>query len=112
MYEGSVKIPFTFQLVDKRVDLPCDGILGRDFLACAGANICYEKGTLTLGWGSEKIHNVLKPIRVKGRTNGIRRLELPSRTEIVVKLPVEGNTRDNEGLTEKQVIQEGVYLAG
>jgi hypothetical protein len=45
MYEGPVKIPFMLQLVDKRVDLPCDGILGRDFLAHAVANICYEKGT-------------------------------------------------------------------
>jgi hypothetical protein len=30
----------------------------------------------------------------------------------VVRLPVEGITRNNEGLTEKQMIQEGVYLAG
>jgi hypothetical protein len=49
MYEGSVRIPFTFEIVDKRVDFPCDGILRRDFLVRAGANICYEKGTLTLG---------------------------------------------------------------
>jgi hypothetical protein len=39
MYEGPVRIPFTFQLVHKRVDLPCDGILVRDFLARAGASI-------------------------------------------------------------------------
>jgi len=30
----------------------------------------------------------------------------------VVRLPVEGITRNDEGLTEKQEIQEGVYLAG
>jgi len=29
MYEGSVRMPFTFQLVDKRTDLPCDGNLGQ-----------------------------------------------------------------------------------
>jgi len=40
MYEGTMEIPFTFQLVGKQVDIPCDGILGRDFLTCAGANIC------------------------------------------------------------------------
>ena len=30
----------------------------------------------------------------------------------MVRLPVEGTTRTNEVLTEKQEIQEGVYLAG
>jgi len=30
----------------------------------------------------------------------------------VVRLPVEGITRNDEGLTEKQEIREGVYLAG
>ena len=37
---------------------------------------------------------------------------MSSRAEIVVRLPVEGTTRTNEGLTEKQEIREGVYLAG
>ena len=55
MYEGSVRIPFTFQLADKQVDLPCNGILGRDFLAHAGTKISYETGVLTLGTGSAKI---------------------------------------------------------
>jgi hypothetical protein len=111
MYEGSVRKPFTFQLLDKRIDLPCDGILGRDFLAHAGAKICYETGILTLGTGRTKIHKVLSPINAKGQRKEIRRLKLPSRAEIVVRLPVEG-TRTNEGLTEKQEIREGVYLAG
>jgi len=31
-----------FQLVNKQVDIPCDGILGRDFLQKAKARICYE----------------------------------------------------------------------
>lgn len=55
---------------------------------------------------------MLTPINAKGQAKGIQKLELPGRTEIVVRLPVEGITRNNEGLTEKQVIREGVYLAG
>ena len=112
IYEGSVRILFTFQLVDKRTDLPCDGILGRDCLAHAGAKICYETGILTLGTGNTKIHKVLSPINATGQPKEIRRLVLPGRAEIVVRLPVEGTTRTDEGLTEKQEIQEGVYLAG
>jgi hypothetical protein len=34
---GFLKIPFTFQLVNRQVDIPCDGILGRDFLEHSGA---------------------------------------------------------------------------
>jgi hypothetical protein len=36
MYEGTVEIPFTLQLVGRQMDIPCDGILGRDFLTRAG----------------------------------------------------------------------------
>jgi hypothetical protein len=107
-----VRIPFTFQLVDKRVDIPCDGIIGRDFLDHAGARICYETGTVTLGTGKSKIHKVLTPTVAENRPKGTRRLVLPHRAEIVVRLPVEGTTKLGEGLTEKEEIQEGVYLAG
>ena len=37
-----------FQLVNKQVDRPCDGILGRDFLKRTKANVCYESRTVTL----------------------------------------------------------------
>ena len=37
-----------FQLVNKQVDIPCDGILGRDFLQHAKAKICYESRTVAL----------------------------------------------------------------
>lgn len=112
MYEGSVRIPFIFQLDDKRINFPCDGIIGRDYLAHAGAKICYETGILTLGTGSTKIRKVLSRINAKSQPKGIRRLVLPGRAEIVVRLPVEGTRRTDEGLTVKQEIREGVYLAG
>jgi len=37
-----------FQLVNKQVDIPCDGILGRDFLQRTRAKVCYESRTVTL----------------------------------------------------------------
>jgi len=40
MYEGSVRMPSTFQRVDKRIDLVCGGTLGKYFLVHAGAKIC------------------------------------------------------------------------
>jgi hypothetical protein len=70
------------------------------------------KRGLTLGLGRDKIHKILTPINAGGQTREFRRLELPGRTEVVVRLSVEGTTKDNERLTEKRVIQEGLYLAG
>jgi hypothetical protein len=112
MYEGTVKIPFTFQLVGRQVDIPCNSILGRDFLTYTGANISYEKGTLSLGLGSNKIHKVLTSVNTKEQAKRNRKLELPGRTEMVVTLPVEGITESDEGLTERRELQEGVYMAG
>ena len=37
---GSKSITHSFQLVSKQVDIPCDGILGRDFFQRARAKIC------------------------------------------------------------------------
>jgi hypothetical protein len=82
-----LKIPFTFQLVGKQVDI-CDGILGRDFLEHAGAQICYGSETLTLGTGSRKISKAPSPINSESKTKGIRRFVLPSRTELRVRLPI------------------------
>jgi hypothetical protein len=67
----SLKIPFTFQLVSKQVDVPCDGILGRDFLEHAGAQICYASGTLTFGAGSNKVSKPLSPISAGSQTKRI-----------------------------------------
>jgi len=107
-----LKMPFTFQIVSKQVDIPCDGILGRDFLEHAGAQICYGSGTLTLVTGSRKISKALLPIDEESKTKGIRSLVLPRRTELMVRLPVKEGTVISEGITEKQEMQEGVYLAG
>jgi hypothetical protein len=45
---GYGSIVHRFQLVNKQIDIPCDGILGRDFLQHARAKICYESQTVTL----------------------------------------------------------------
>ena len=41
-------IVHNFQLVNKQVDIPCDGFLGREFLQRAKAKFCYESRTVTL----------------------------------------------------------------
>ena len=112
VHVGLLKISFTFQLVNKKDDIPCGGILGRDFLEHAAARVCSATRTSTLGAGSNKISKRLSPINTEGRTKGVRRLVLPSRTELMFRLPVKGGAHICEGITEKQEIHEGVYLAG
>jgi len=55
--EGSLQIPFCFQLVSKQVDLLGDGILGRDFLKQMQAQICYQSKTLTFTYAGVTITN-------------------------------------------------------
>jgi hypothetical protein len=97
-----LKIPCTFQLVSKQVDIPCDAILGRDFLEYAGAQICYASGTLTFGTGSSKVSKTLSPINSGSRTKRVRRLALPSRTELVVRLPVKGGIMSVRALRKNE----------
>ena len=52
------------------------------------------------------------PLSAEGLTRAIRRMVLPSRTELVVRLPVKGEPCNREGITAKWEIQAGVYIAG
>jgi hypothetical protein len=54
--EEGFMIPCEFHQVNRQVDIPNDGILGRDFLEHAGAQICFQTGTLTMGAGDVRVH--------------------------------------------------------
>jgi hypothetical protein len=45
---GRISFPHKLKLVNAQVEIPCDGILGRDFLVNTNAMICYESRTVTL----------------------------------------------------------------
>ena len=80
----SLKIPFTYQLVSKQVDIPCDGILGTDSLEDAEGQISYASLNLTLGAGSSKISKTVSPVNAESQTKGIRSWVLCSRTVLMV----------------------------
>jgi hypothetical protein len=56
---GNKSVTHGFQLVNKQVDIPCDGILGRDFLQRTRAKIYYDTRTVTLN--GERCEMVIKP---------------------------------------------------
>jgi hypothetical protein len=57
--EGLTQIPFCFQLVSNQIDLPGDGIVGRDFLKQTQARLCYVSKTLTFSYRG---FTIVKPL--------------------------------------------------
>jgi hypothetical protein len=107
-------ISYSFQLVSRQVDLKGDGILGRDFLRAMQAPICYENKVLTFQHEGTVINKKLgtSPESKKGvpEENGVRKINLPARTETIVQLPVSAGSQV-KGLVEKVELDAGVYLA-
>jgi hypothetical protein len=98
---GNNEIPHSLLLVSKQVDLPCDGILGRDFFQIAKATICYASRTVTL-------RGEQYPIVCKGQKRN--QIKLPPRSESVVKVPVKpGSPRI--GVSDKCKLLDGIFMA-
>ena len=100
-----------FQLVNKQVDIPCDGILGRDFLQYARAKLCYESRTVTLN--GEIYKTVGKTKQSELREPNVRKIgqnKLPPRAESILKVPVTPGS-PLVGIKDKCEIQEGVMIA-
>jgi hypothetical protein len=74
------------QLVNKQVDIPCDGILGRDFLQHARAKICYESRTVTFtGKVCKKVSRVIQLATREPNARKMGHIKLPPRAETLVK---------------------------
>jgi len=100
-----------FQLVNKQVDIPCDGILGRDFLQHAKAKICYESRTVTLNGEECKMVDETEQFGARGPNKlNIGQIKLPPRTESIVRVPVKLGS-PLIGMTNRCEIQEGVIMA-
>ena len=104
-------LPHKFQLVSEQVEIPCDGILGRDFLVKANARICYESRTVILGGEAHNMVGSVKAPIAKYLPNDNKcKITLPPRTESVVRIPVAAGS-PNVGVMQKCEIQEGVFMA-
>jgi hypothetical protein len=109
--EGKKKIHFKFQLVNKQVDLAYDGIIGRDFLRNAKARICFKSNMVVFDTPDGEW---IKAIGEKSMGKGNPRVcivQVPGRSETIVKIPVENGIEGAEGIVEKMELTKGVYLA-
>ena len=74
-----------FQLVNKQVGIPCDGILGRDFLQCTRAKVCYESQTVTLNGETCKMVGKTKQLEAREPNIGkIGQIKLLPRGDSIV----------------------------
>ena len=104
-------IAHSFQLVKRQVDIPCDGILGRDFLQHARAKICYESRTVTLNGEKCKMVNEAERLgKSEPSKLTVGNTKLPPRTESIVKVPVTPGS-PLVGLINRCELREGVFLA-
>ena len=113
--EGEMSIPYRLQLVSKQVDLRGDGILGRDFLQEMWARICNRERVLIFRYKGILVHKKLtflpgvKPGTL--RDERLKKLTLPTRTEMIVQVLVESGPRVQEGVVKNAELLPGVYIA-
>lgn len=94
-------IPAKFQVVDKNFPICTDGILGRDFLAEHGCNICLKSWLLTFSY---KNHGIEIPIEDKFKNQ----LVIPPRCQVVKKILLP-NLQEDSVITGAE-ISPGVFI--
>jgi len=116
IFEGSLQIPFRFQLASKQVDLLGDGILGQDFLKQIQAKICYHSRTLTFTYAgvtiTKSLSNNSSGSKLTNSGERAGRLRIPLWSETIVRLPAETGSTTAEGLVERKKLLPGGHLAG
>ena len=99
------------QFVNKQVDIPCDGILGRDFLQRVKTKVCSESRTVTLNWEICKIVGKTKKSELKEpNVRKIGQIKLPPWTKSIMKVPLMPGS-PLVGMTNKCEIQKRVIIA-
>jgi hypothetical protein len=110
--EGSMRIPISLQLVNKQLDIEGDGILGKDFLIKTRAQISYEQKRVDFKWQNSRFEKSLKGYKETANTNEeVRTITLKKRSETIVRVPVECENGQKEGLIEKREVGTGIYVA-
>jgi hypothetical protein len=112
MKVGKVEIPYSFQLVNKQIDLKGDGILGRDFLKIMQALISYKDKLLTFRYKGNTVRKKLgPPPGVEGKTSksrSARKLTVPARTGMVGCLPVNVVTRERRPSRKIRIVHRSI----
>ena len=113
--EGSCQIPIQicgsvinvkFYILNQAINVPFDGLLGKDFLQRESTTIDYQSNTLTL-------KSVPVPIKLnteKSEHPSVNFVSLKARTETLIEIEVE-NPEIQEGIIPEIKLLKGVYLS-
>jgi hypothetical protein len=106
---GKSSVIHGFQLVNKQVDIPCDGILGHNFLQCARAKICYEMRMVALNGEKCEMVRETQPLETKGMKKlKIGQIKLPPRADSIVRVPVAPGS-PHIGVINKRELQKALF---
>jgi hypothetical protein len=107
--EGNFRIKFPFHLVNKQVDLVCDGILGKDFLHRPKAHICFASNRVAFEANGRKVTK--RMFGITDRLTGWHKkaVRLPRKSELV---EFQVKRRENRAgrLIRKLESTEGIYI--
>jgi hypothetical protein len=82
---GNNFVPFEFQLVNKQVDILCDGIIGRDFFLHTKAQICYDSQNVKVGRNALRMVNAVT-LRSKSENVKSRKAQLKGKKRLLHRL--------------------------
>lgn len=104
LYFGNVGVSQTLHVVPDSINIPSDGLLGRDFLKNYKCVINYENSTLSF-----QLNNFFLEIDILQSPNG-NSFVLPARCETYRTLKFNINS-ENPQLVDSQNIADGVFVA-
>jgi hypothetical protein len=102
---GNYEMEHKFHVVGSGVNIPCDGILGKDFFESKQATIDYVRKEVIMGKVALKFDNN-KQTRAKNKEILV---VLKPRSETIVKLPTKSDASET-GLTDSTEIAPGIII--
>jgi hypothetical protein len=100
------------QLVNKQVNIEGDGILGKDFLLRRRAQICYESKSVNFNWNNFSFKKYLtSESHTENESRESRTIILQQRSETMVRIPVDYEKNQTEGIIEKCELNKGIFVA-
>lgn len=101
--DHETKIKQKFQIVSDNFPLPCDGILGKDFLQTNSCIIDYSKNILKIPINGKHFNFKLSPYNKFSEI-------IPARSEKLIKIPFD-SMKNGDYVFMSNEISEGIYLA-
>ena len=111
LYVQNISLGFNFRVVNSSFPIPCDGILGLDFIKNFNCILDYQNKTDTLILRPFHYKYFLKIDMFKNHSCLMAKntISLPARSEVIRKVYL--NKEENDIFIPNQLISEGIFIA-